>query len=107
MLGIFQLREGEHNRPFYGDACICAGTQRHASAAGTAFCADPKGMSTPEELCGLEPYQQKLLHGGDDPKRGSRLAHQATAHGALTDKIDDRNLFMKGIGYSYYDGQEE
>ena len=28
-------------------------------------------------------------------------------HDALTDKIDDRELFMKGIGYSYYDGQEE
>ena len=26
---------------------------------------------------------------------------------ALTDKIDDRELFMKGIGYSYYDEQEE
>lgn len=28
-------------------------------------------------------------------------------HDALTDKIDDRDLFMKGIGYSYYYGQEE
>ena len=30
-----------------------------------------------------------------------------SVHEALTDKIDDRDLFMKGIGYSYYDGQEE
>ena len=27
--------------------------------------------------------------------------------GALTDKIDDRELFMKGIDYSYYYEQEE
>ncbi len=30
-----------------------------------------------------------------------------SVHDALTDKIDDRELFMKGIGYSYYDEQEE
>lgn len=28
-------------------------------------------------------------------------------HNALTDKIDDRELFMKGIDYSYYYEQEE
>ena len=27
--------------------------------------------------------------------------------GALTDKIDDRELFMKGIDYSYYYEQED
>ena len=27
--------------------------------------------------------------------------------GALTDKINDRELFMKGIDYSYYYEQEE
>lgn len=27
--------------------------------------------------------------------------------GALTDKIDDREIFMKGIDYSYYYEQEE
>ena len=27
--------------------------------------------------------------------------------GALTDKIDDREMFMKGIDYSYYYEQEE
>ena len=28
-------------------------------------------------------------------------------HGAMTDKIDDREIFMKGIDYSYYYEQEE
>ena len=27
--------------------------------------------------------------------------------GAMTDKIDDREIFMKGIDYSYYYEQEE
>jgi cell filamentation protein len=27
--------------------------------------------------------------------------------GAMTDKINDRELFMKGIDYSYYYEQEE
>ena len=27
--------------------------------------------------------------------------------GALTDKIDDREIFMKGIDYSYYYEQEK
>ena len=32
---------------------------------------------------------------------------KALLHGAMTDKIDDRELFMKGIDYSYYYEQEE
>ena len=28
-------------------------------------------------------------------------------HNALTDRIDDREIFMKGIDYSYYYEQEE
>ena len=28
-------------------------------------------------------------------------------HGALTDKINDREMFMKGIDYSYYYEQED
>ena len=32
---------------------------------------------------------------------------KALFHGAMTDKIDDRELFMKGIDYSYYYEQEE
>ena len=34
-------------------------------------------------------------------------AIKALLHGAMTDKIDDRELFMKGIDYSYYYEQEE
>ena len=33
-------------------------------------------------------------------------AIKALLHGAMTDKIDDRELFMKGIDYSYYYEQE-
>ncbi|MDY5124731.1 MAG: cell filamentation protein Fic, partial [Prevotella sp.] len=28
-------------------------------------------------------------------------------HGALTDRINDREMFMKGIDYSYYYEQED
>lgn len=34
-------------------------------------------------------------------------AIKALLRGALTDRIDDRELFMKGIDYSYYYEQEE
>jgi len=34
-------------------------------------------------------------------------AIKALLKGALTDRIDDRELFMKGIDYSYYYEQEE
>ena len=32
---------------------------------------------------------------------------KALLQGALTDKIDDREIFMKGIDYSYYYEQED
>lgn len=34
-------------------------------------------------------------------------AIKALLKGALTDKIDDREIFMKGIDYSYYYEQED
>ena len=34
-------------------------------------------------------------------------AIKALLQGAMTDKIDDREIFMKGIDYSYYYEQEE
>ena len=34
-------------------------------------------------------------------------AIKALLQGALTDKIDDREIFMKGIDYSYYYEQED
>lgn len=36
---------------------------------------------------------------------GSKI--RALLHQALTDKIDDRETFMKGIDYSYYYEQED
>ena len=33
--------------------------------------------------------------------------NKSLLRGALTDKIDDRELFMKGIDYSYYYEQED
>ena len=32
---------------------------------------------------------------------------KALLQGAMTDKIDDREIFMKGIDYSYYYEQED
>ncbi len=32
---------------------------------------------------------------------------KALLKGAMTDKIDDREIFMKGVDYSYYYEQEE
>ena len=32
---------------------------------------------------------------------------KALLHGALTDRINDREMFMKGIDYSYYYEQED
>ena len=32
---------------------------------------------------------------------------KALLQGAMTDKIDDHEMFMKGIDYSYYYAQEE
>ena len=40
--------------------------------------AQPDVESKSEEMCGLKPYQQRRLLGGDDPQRDRRLAHQAT-----------------------------
>ena len=37
-----------------------------------------------------------------DPSRLHQLLHEA-----LTDKIDDLEIFIKGIDYSYYYEQEE
>ena len=41
----------------------------------------------------------------DSPVDSSAI--KALAKGALTDKIDDREMFMKGIDYSYYYEQPE
>ncbi len=35
------------------------------------------------------------------------VAIKALLQGAMTDKIDDCEIFMKGIDYSYYYEQEE
>ena len=42
-------------------------------------------------------------------RRSTTDAHmiKSLLHGAMTDKIDDREIFMKGIDYSYYYEQDD
>ena len=42
-----------------------------------------------------------------DAMHRSTSSIKALLQGALTDKIDDREIFMKGIDYSYYYEQED
>ena len=36
-----------------------------------------------------------------------KVTDEVRVYGAMTDKIDDREIFMKGIDYSYYYEQED
>ena len=47
-------------------------------------------------------YLNAMILSATDPSRLRTLLHNA-----LTDKIDDREIFMKGIDYSYYYEQED
>jgi len=47
-------------------------------------------------------YLNAMILSATDPSRLRTLLHDA-----LTDKIDDREIFMKGIDYSYYYEQED
>lgn len=51
---------------------------------------------------GKSDYLNAMIESEMDGNKIRELLHQA-----LTDKIDDRETFMKGIDYSYYYEQEE
>jgi cell filamentation protein len=51
--------------------------------------------------------QLKLLAPDGKRRLADAVDHEGVIKPALTDKIDDRELFMKGIDYSYYYEQEE
>jgi cell filamentation protein len=51
--------------------------------------------------------QLKLLAPDGKRRLADAVDHEGVIKLALTDKIDDRELFMKGIDYSYYYEQQE
>ena len=55
----------------------------------------------------LEHSEQKRLLGGNDRQVAESTLIKQLLKAALTDKINDRETFMKGIDYSYYYEQED
>ena len=56
-----------------------------------------------EKMRGLEQAQQEGLFGSNDRESCLNSTKiRALLNNALTDKINDREIFMKGIDYSYY-----
>jgi cell filamentation protein len=51
---------------------------------------------------GKREYLDAMIESQTDSSRIRQLLS-----GAMTDKIDDREIFMKGIDYSYYYEQED
>jgi cell filamentation protein len=66
----------------------------------------PKDEDSPTNMdiskCAKLFFNHYLIASHTDSSRIHELLKQA-----MTDKIDDRELFMKGIDYSYYYGQED
>lgn len=69
--------------------------------------ARPHAEETSQEMYRLEHSEQKRLLGGNDRQVAESTLIKQLLKAALTDKINDRETFMKGIDYSYYYEQED
>jgi len=72
-----------------------------------AYLARPDIQEAPEDVRGLEQDRQTGLSWCDDSSHTDSTRIHELQEGALAERIDDREIFMKGIDYSYYYEQED
>ena len=76
------------------------------AADGKRYATDCFAQDDIIKLIRVIPSKSDYLNAMIESEMNSSRIHELL-HNALTDRIDDREIFMKGIDYSYYYEQEE